>query len=113
MALRVARGLFRLWLILSGLWIAGVGVMTWSTFPRSELPSYCELPANQRAEDFDCSWLAQVKRDWSVTLNPKVPSWAVGPEREAIRFAILLVLIPPAFVLALGSALVWALRGFR
>jgi hypothetical protein len=51
MVLRVARGLFRLWLVLSVLWIGGVGVVTWR--------------------------------------------------------------VPPAFLLALGSALVWAFRGFR
>ena len=33
MALRVARGLFRLWLVLSVLWIGGVGVVTWRHFP--------------------------------------------------------------------------------
>lgn len=32
MALRVARGLFRLWLVLSVLWIGGVAVETWWTF---------------------------------------------------------------------------------
>ena len=32
MALRVARGLFRLWLVLSVLWIGGVGVATWRDF---------------------------------------------------------------------------------
>ena len=37
MALRVARGLFRLWLVLSVLWIVGVGVVTWRTFPANEL----------------------------------------------------------------------------
>src|SRR5215471_21423790 len=29
MALRVARGLFRLWLILSALWIGAVGIVVW------------------------------------------------------------------------------------
>ena len=33
MVLRVARGLFRLWLVLSVLWIGGVGIATWWTFP--------------------------------------------------------------------------------
>jgi hypothetical protein len=33
MALRVARGLFRLWLVLSVLWIGGVGVVTWLNYP--------------------------------------------------------------------------------
>jgi len=31
MALRVARGLFRLWLVLSVLWIGAVGIVTWQT----------------------------------------------------------------------------------
>ena len=33
MALRLARGLFRLWLVLSVLWIGGVGYVTWQTLP--------------------------------------------------------------------------------
>jgi hypothetical protein len=109
--LRVARGLFRLWLVLSVLWIGGVGVMTWRTLPESELPSFCDLPANERSEEIDCSWLARVKRHLEF-LDPRLPSWAMGPEREAVWFATLLALIPPAFVLALGSALVWAFKGF-
>jgi hypothetical protein len=32
MTLQVARGLFRLWLVLSVLWIGGVGVVTWPAF---------------------------------------------------------------------------------
>src|SRR5262245_13036990 len=61
MALRIARGLFRLWLVLSVLWIGGVGVVTWWTFPEHELPSICDLPANERSEEWDCSLLARVK----------------------------------------------------
>jgi hypothetical protein len=60
MALRIARGLFRVWLVLSVLWIGGVGVVTWRTFPENELPSICEMPANER-QDWDCSWLQRVK----------------------------------------------------
>jgi hypothetical protein len=33
MALRVARGLLRLWLVLSVLWIGGVAAVTWWTLP--------------------------------------------------------------------------------
>jgi hypothetical protein len=102
MALRVARGLFRLWLVLSLLWIGGVGVVTWQTVPsprfekhgavmRQELPSMEEanraIEADNRANKallFEHLWHASV-------------------------FAIVL----PAFALALGSALVWAFRGFR
>jgi hypothetical protein len=103
MALRVARGLFRLWLILSVLWIGGVGVVTWRTFPEKELPSICDLPASERSEDWHCSWLGKLKT--SLIMDKE--------QRAALQSAILLALPPPAFVLALGSAMVWAFRGFR
>jgi hypothetical protein len=90
MALRTARGLFRLWLVFSVLWIGGVGVVTWWTFPSDELPV-----------------------SWSIILDRGAPSWAVGTREEAVRSATLLALIPPALLLAFGSALVWAFRGFR
>jgi hypothetical protein len=104
MALRIARGLFRLWLVVSVLWIGGVGFVTWRTFPENELPSMCDLPANERPKEFDCSWLQRVK-DELVYMDKK--------QRAAIQSGILLALVPPAFVLALGSALVWAFRGFQ
>jgi hypothetical protein len=51
MALRVARGLFRLWLILSVLWVAGMGVVTWQTFPEiDKLTSICDVPAQEPIE---------------------------------------------------------------
>jgi hypothetical protein len=101
MVLRVARGLFRLWLVLSVLWIGGVGVVTWQTFPledpvRASFPYLCEL-------NKDCSWLDRVKHQLDMDKE----------QRAAIQSAILLALAPPAFMLALGSALVWAFRGFR
>ena len=76
MALRVARGLFRLWLVLSVLWIGGVGVWTW-------------LTAKNQAY------------------------WGGLSSIEKVWVAVVLALVPPAFVLALGLALVWASKGFR
>jgi hypothetical protein len=100
----IARGLFRLWLVLSLLWIGGVGVVTWRTFPEDEFPSMCDLPAYQRSKEFDCSWVYRVKEQ--LVFMDK-------GQRAATQHGILLAIIPPAFVLALGSALVWALKGFR
>jgi hypothetical protein len=102
-ALRVARGLLRLWLVLSVLWIGGVGVVTWRAFPENELPSICDLPAAIRSETYDCSWLRRVK-DELVFMDKK--------QRAAIQNGILLALVPPAITLVLGSALLWAFRGF-
>jgi hypothetical protein len=100
-ALRVARGLLRLWLVLSVLWIGGVGVVTWQTFPpeipeRASFPYLCEL-------NKDCSWLDRVKNQLDMDKE----------QRAAIQSAVVLALAPPAFLLTLGSALVWAFRGFR
>jgi hypothetical protein len=107
MALRVARGLFRLWLVLSALWIGVVGFVTGQTFPVmpewATLSSICDVPANERSEDWDCSWLARVKDRLDLDKE----------QRAALQSAILLALLPPAFMLAVGSALVWAIRGFR
>jgi hypothetical protein len=102
MALRVARGLFRLWLVLSVLWIGGVGFVTWWTVPiasfdnhaavmRQELPSIEEA---NRAIEAD-------RRAHNALL------------KEHLSRASVFAIAPPAFVLALGAALIWAIRGFR
>jgi hypothetical protein len=97
MAFRVARGLFRLWLVLSVLWIGGVGVMTWRTFPID-------------------TWRAAPPPPAGYVLDPRPTSYIAALDKErcaAIQSAILMALAPPALVLALGSALIWAFRGFR
>jgi hypothetical protein len=98
MALRVTRGLFRLWLVLSVLWIGGVAVETWWTFPVKEwLSPPSELPVPPWEFDPE-KWLAS----------------RLAEERHAaIRFASVLALAPPALIFAFGSALIWAIRGFR
>jgi hypothetical protein len=97
--LRVARGLFRLWLVLSVLWIGGVGVVTWQTFPEDwgANDPIVERPSAPSTGMFD----------------DLIPKHGDKERWEAIRLASVIALLPPAFVLALGSALVWALKGFR
>jgi hypothetical protein len=94
--------LFRLWLVLSVLWIGGVGVVTWDSLP----PAY-ENPK---------SWGAvPVEKENTTEFNPDkfLASASAEERRSAIWHASLLAVVPPSFVLALGSALVWAFRGFR
>jgi hypothetical protein len=57
----------------------------------------------QRSKDWDCSWFARVKAQLVMDED----------QRAALQSAILLALVPPALVLAFGSALLWAFRGFR
>ena len=98
MALRVERGLFRLWLILSVLWIGGVGIAEWRTF------IYPKIVVCEEVE-------ATAPESWCL------PRSLADPQNKdqlaAFQFALVLALVPPVFVLALGSALVWAFRGFR
>lgn len=111
MALRLARGLFRLWLVLSVLWIGGVGVVTWLTFP--EEPWGLHDPVvEQNLPEFDPS-KPYVVLPKGASQADELARAAAGERRSAIWHGSLLAFLPPAFVLALGSALVWAFRGFR
>ena len=85
MAIRVARGLFRLWLVSSVLW-AGV-VVTQAWWIIRDLP--------------DAPWL--------VTPISRVSGELLHVASESAALA----LIPPALVLVVGAAFVWAFQGFR
>jgi hypothetical protein len=124
MALRVARGLFRLWLVLSVLWIGGVAAVTWGTFPVDDWSQFPIVPGStadicSTAKDAEqCSDLLRTAGKnpfdaYDLNWDRHGPSWIGKERRKAIQFAIVVALVPPAFVLALGSALIWAFRGFR
>jgi hypothetical protein len=87
MALRFTRGLFRLWIVLTVLWVVTVGFVTWVTMP--------EDPRTWGAIPIDNTDLP----------NPS----AQGRIWRATEFA----LMPPILVFAIGSAFVWVSRGFR
>src|SRR5262249_20083053 len=90
MALRVARGLFRLWLVLSVLWIGGVGVAKWRTF----VYEYRDVDVCEEVEapaPGSC-----LPRSFALDVNKE--------GRADFRFALVLALVPPVFVMALGSA---------
>jgi len=113
MTLRVARGLLRLWVVLSVLWIASVALETWWIFPVDDwvLPS---ADTKRGLTDEEFFGLAR-KPDAKPAFDPSKPYQVVRDteRRTTIRSAVLLALAPPAFILAFGSALVWAFRGFR
>jgi hypothetical protein len=105
MALRVARGLFRLWLVLSVLWIGGVGVVTWREYPGDWVRICAE---GERPSIGGC--IPPLPPGYTLRdVNFTQPFW----EAPAIHRGIVLAVVPPAFVLALGSALIWTVRGFR
>jgi hypothetical protein len=90
MAFRIARGLFRLWVVLSVLWIGGVGVVTYLNFPPRLLSDEeVGLPPG------------------FVLEQPNMLRW------RAVQTGAEIAIIPPVFILIAGSAFVWAFRGFR
>jgi hypothetical protein len=83
-SMNLARGLVRLWLVPSGLWVLMIGWMMW---PRG----------------YTLSWLLEFG---FTDFN--------GPSTtEALLDWAYLMLLPPAFVFVLGAGLVWAVRGFH
>jgi hypothetical protein len=87
MALRVARGLFRLWFVASVIWILIAGAVVWVTLV---------IPVVNHEK-----WIGPGGR----------PS--PGPTLiESIMWVVLVALGPPALVLVIGLASKWALRGF-
>jgi hypothetical protein len=131
MVLRVARGLFRLWLVLSVLWIGGVVFVTMPNGAPGRIVSWCPsgppLPPNTPCNlerslpnlfhEIKLSlWLGVRPPDFYFASNDegdKAANEMLANDRRVSQIGILLALVPPAFVLALGSALVWAFRVFR
>ena len=119
MALRVVRGLFRLWLVLSVLWIGGVGATTWWTLPLD----LCATPPGG-LHDCDANdviaagpnvQLVEKEANSKPEFDPSKPYRIPFDDlrRTQIKFGVVSAVLPPIIVLAFGSASVWAFRGLR
>jgi hypothetical protein len=93
---RIERGLLRLWVALSVLWIVGTAIATWTELP-AETGGF--VPANVPANQFDPVEFQAFKTRMET--------------RTVIEHGVKLALIPPVLVLALGVISVWVVRGFR
>jgi hypothetical protein len=127
----VARGLFRLWVVFSALWVAGAGFQAWRTLP-ALVPVFPQpifapdaptkpLPPDKAPFDPD-AYLADKK--WPGTpVNRNKPIIdpfeqeahleSIAARENAISSAAQVALLPPAFFLIFGMGLIWAIRGFR
>jgi hypothetical protein len=130
MAFRIARGLFRLWVVGSILWIGVVGASTWRQFVffepvvvgKASLSSTANICSKATTSEqcfklleaagrnpfsaFDLSW---TDRGWSFPDDTKMQAEGVAWERLPVAIA----LGPPLLLLVAGWAFVWAFRGFR
>jgi hypothetical protein len=122
--MRVARGLFRLWIVVSVIWIGGVVGVTWGTFPPAELTDQ-EVGLNTRPTECDgksndecTAILTRLGKNPFDAFDPPAPPPEAEPRyvskrRSAISFAAVAALAPPLVLLILGGAFGWAFRGFR
>lgn len=135
-----ARGLFRLWLVLFGVWslpwIVAAGAWlnndvlngtvylyrdcAYSTrVPVSATDSEVKLAADEsfQRKDAFCSRSANPydKFDTEQAIDEFHAALARRPEqlRSAFLIGFAFWVIPPAFIFAVGAALLWALIGFR
>lgn len=118
MARQLARGLFRLWLVASIVWVCAVGAVTWSTLPKV-LPPFDQLPDQSKLVT-DPNLLAQLNdpklQAPKPPFDPSKPYDVVvtAAERNALLFrAGQIAFIPPVLLLVVGAALGWAVKGFR
>ena len=94
--MRIARGLFRLWVVASILWVLFVSVMTWQTWPLDEERSgMTSAPTND--PEFE-AWKAKNR---------------IAERRDALVKGAVIAFTPPVAVLLLGMSLMWVARGFR
>jgi hypothetical protein len=96
-SMRLRRGLFRLWLVLSIIWIAGGAWLLWD-----------DLTGKLQLEELAAQ----------ATLSPPLPEGFILDTilenvYERRRYALELVLVPPLGLLALGCAGFWVARGFQ
>ena len=94
MPTQVARKLFRLWLVLSLVWMGGVAIQTWRDIPRDD-------------------W---VRTDINELSGAEIaaPVGMFHPiARVFIEHGVKLAFIPPTIVLASGFVFIWAVRRFR
>src|SRR6266699_1903023 len=111
MALRIARGLVRLWLVLSVLWIGGVATVTWLGLAVGPWDVVYERPMlNPQSSTIQARSADGVIHQFPAgTANDVIDRVLKNyAQVQATKTAVKVALIPPVFVLVLGSALGWA-----
>jgi len=119
---RVASGLFRLWVVLSVLWLAAAGAYTFVSYqnaPQHHLingriafddlePAYehCFRHSDGKTVDISNDFISDEEQAQIVECERVVDRWQI------VRDGLLIALCIPIIVLGLGWAFVWAFRGF-
>ena len=127
--MQIARGLLRVWLVLAALWVVGVAFVVGQSFriiDRIEAVATSSWnPSNPSATRCpDDAFDKSTEMLLTGCLYPPSPeeyaAAKAGTQRKAAEDrralfwrANFLAFLPPAFLLVLGSALVWVIRELR
>ena len=127
--MRVARGLFWLWLVLALLWVAGMAFIVGQSFgvidrleavatgswnPSDPSATRCPDDAfDKSAEMLLTGCLYPPSPEEYLAAKAAAQRKAAEDRRSLFWRANFLAFLLPSFLLALGSALVWAFGGFR
>src|ERR1700676_2349765 len=104
--MKLWRGLFRLWLVLSALWVAGILWAAWSNQwrviainrdPTAQEVADCEQARTWGCHDEIVEQLSPIRQFTGYTL----------PDNSATAFGV------PALILALGLRVRWVVAGFK
>ena len=111
--MRILRGLFRLWVVASVIWMLSVGVMTWLTWPvEPKASSETVVLENGYAKPpFDPSKPFTDVATGQMWANARALFEA--ERRDAVVKGASIAIAPPLVVFILGMALLWVVRGFR
>ena len=92
MSTPIQRGMFRLWLVLSVLWIAGMG---WYQYQQSQQAAHHELTI-------------QFSKDSALHMEANTPE-----DKNEVRDRWLWVFLPPVLLLLLFPVGTWLASGFK
>ena len=109
---RIERGLFRLWLVVSIVWICTVVMLVWPTLTVADLPDAPWVKQTSGKPPFDPSkpYRALTTEEFD-RFDPV--EFSVFKRRDEIKTEIEVAFVPPLLLLMLGAALTWVIRGFR
>ena len=116
-----ARGFFRAWIVLSLVWVVLVGLFMAESFPTEDKPWFgVEIYGDwvSRQELLEAASKAKAAGDTEaegrfIALANDVERRVGDAQRTAIWQWVMAATIPSLVVLALGTLIGWAARGFR
>jgi hypothetical protein len=110
--MRVSRGIFRLWVFVTAVWLGGAAVITYLNWPEEGPWLYFQVAEQRKAESRP---IPQTEN--ALFKSPEIAADVkIVHAREIEKFVrkmALWGLVPPALLFLGGNGILWVARGFR